>query len=63
MRILIAIQITLLSWIESIWQLCVENVEEEQEDDDFWKQGNELLTYIANVSHHILNRYNPYYTS
>jgi len=63
MRILGDIQFTLLSWIESIWQLCVENVEEELEDDDFWKQGNHLLTYIANVARHLLNRYFPlYYT-
>jgi hypothetical protein len=38
-----------MDWIESIWQLCVEKVDEFDPDDD-WKQGHNLLKYIVNVA-------------
>jgi hypothetical protein len=39
----------MLDWIEAVWQFCVERVENFEQDDD-WRVGHQLLTYIVTVA-------------
>jgi len=56
MDVLWDIQFTLLSWIQNVWQLGVENVHEYAANDD-WETGHYLLIYTASVARQLLDWY------
>jgi hypothetical protein len=46
----------MVAWIEQVWQFCVEMVDYFDEDDD-WRFGHDLLTYVVTVAFTIQKRH------